>query len=103
MQNTQPAGITVIPTAAFFATPALYGIALGLQAVFPGFGEQFLPEVVFLVLPCLLLLSLLISVMRLLASPLRTWTLGFAVVLNLVTTVLALSFTWLLVAFPQPN
>lgn len=103
MKNTQPAGITVIPTFAFFVAPVLYGIALGLQAVFPGFGELFLPEVVFLILPCLLLLSLLISVMRLVASPPRTWTLGFAVVLNLVTTVLALSFIWMLVAFPQPN
>lgn len=103
MQNAQPAGITVIPTAVFFAAPVLYGIALGLQAVFPGFGELFLSEVVFLVLPCLLLLSLLISVMRLVASPPRTWTLGFAVMLNLVTTVLALGITWMLVAFPQPN
>lgn len=100
MKNAQPTGITLIPTAIFFAAPVLYWILFGLQTVFSFFSDQFIGPLLMLVLPCLILLSLLVSGIRLLASP-RTWTLGFAVVINFLTTAFVLGMTWLIMTFPD--
>lgn len=102
-KNAQPAGIAVIPTSFFFAAPVLYAITYLLPAVFPIVGDLFLSPLLFLVLPCLLLLSLLVSGMRLLLAPPRTWPLIVAVLLNFLTTAFALLVCWMVMTFPEPD
>lgn len=102
-KNAHPAGLNLIPTAVFFVAPALYGIALGLHVAFPIFGARYLLESLITILPVLLLTSSLISGMRLLLSPPRTWAVIFAVVVNFLTTAFALLMSLAAMMMPEPN
>lgn len=99
---SQPAAITRVPSHAFFAAPLLYAAAFGLCLLFPGMGEWH-TQILLVGLPCVLVMSLLITGARLLAGPPRTRELYLALVINVAAVAFACGMLYLAMTFPSPD